>query len=65
MLFRSYQSDLFSLVVSAMREIGENNIDDETILKIKEILSKEPNQDIIKQDFLIAPQWIRKKLNMV
>ena len=61
----AYQSDLFSLVVSAMREIGENNIDDETILKIKEILSKEPNQDIIKQDFLIAPQWIRKKLNMV
>ncbi|HMM17496.1 MAG TPA: DUF6088 family protein [Petrimonas sp.] len=60
----AYQSDLFSLVVSAMREIGANNIDDKTIQKIKEILAKEPNQDIIRQDFLIAPQWIRKKLNI-
>jgi predicted transcriptional regulator of viral defense system len=61
----AYQSDLFSLVVSAMREIGANNIDDKTLQKIKEILAKEPNQDIIRQDFLIAPQWIRKKLNIV
>jgi len=61
----AYQSDLFSLVVSAMREIGEDNMDDETIQKIKEILAKEPNQDLIRQDFLIAPQWIRKKLNIV
>ena len=34
----AYQSDLFSLVVSAMREIGENSIDEETIVKIKNIL---------------------------
>jgi len=61
----SYKSDLFSLVVSAMREIGEDNVDEETILKIKEILAKDPDQDIIRQDFLIAPQWIRKKLNIV
>jgi len=61
----SYKSDLFSLVASAMREIGEDNVDEETIQKIKEILAKEPNKDIIRQDFLIAPQWIRKKLNIV
>ena len=61
----AYQSDLFSLVISAMKEIGEENMDNETIQKIKEILAKEPNQDIIRQDFLIAPQWIRKKLNIV
>jgi predicted transcriptional regulator of viral defense system len=61
----AYQSDLFSLVVSAMREIGEDNMDDETIAKIKDILSKEPNQDIIRKDYLIAPQWVRKKLNIV
>ena len=61
----AYQSNLFSLVVSAMKEIGEQNIDNETILKIKEILTKEPNRGIIRQDFLIAPQWIRKRLNIV
>lgn len=61
----AYQSDLFSLVVSAMRETGEDNMDDETIAKIKDILSKEPNQDVIRKDYLIAPQWVRKKLNIV
>lgn len=61
----AYQSDLFSLVISAMREIGEDNMDEETIQKIKAILAKEPNQEIIRQDFLIAPQWVRKKLNIV
>ncbi|MFT4073010.1 MAG: DUF6088 family protein [Dysgonamonadaceae bacterium] len=61
----AYQSDLFSLVISAMREIGEDNMDEETIQKIRAILAKEPNQEIIRQDFLIAPQWVRKKLNIV
>lgn len=59
----AYQSDLFSLVVLAMKEIGEEKINDDIIFKIKEILSKEENQDLIKNDFLIAPQWIRRKLN--
>lgn len=59
----AYQSDLFSLVVLAMKEIGEEKINDDIISKIKEILSKEENQDLIKKDFLIAPQWIRRKLN--
>ena len=61
----AYQSELFSLAVSAMKEIGENNIDDNTILTIKEVLAKEPNQEMVKQDFLIAPQWVRKKLNII
>jgi len=60
-----YLSELFSLIVSAMKEIGEKNINDDIILKIKEIISKEQNQEMIKRDFLVAPQWIRKKLNMV
>lgn len=59
----AYQSDLFSLVVLAMKEIGEEKINDDIISKIKEILSKEENQELIRKDFLIAPQWIRRKLN--
>ena len=59
----AYQSELFSLAVSAMKEIGEENVDDDVIIKIKEMLAKEQNKEILKQDFLIAPQWIRKKIN--
>jgi len=61
----SYQSELFSLAVSAMKEIGEENVDNNVIVKIKEILAKEQNKEILKQDFRIAPQWIRKKLNEI
>ena len=61
----AYQSDLFSLIVSAMKEIGEKNINDDTILRIKEILAKEQDKEALRQDFLIAPQWVRKKLNAI
>ncbi len=61
----AYRSELFPLVVLAMKEIGESNINEDAIRKIKDILSKEQNQELIRQDFLIAPQWIRKKLNMI
>jgi hypothetical protein len=61
----AYQSELFPLVVSAMKEMGEENINDDVVLKLKEILAKETNQELIRQDFLIAPQWIRKKLNVL
>jgi len=61
----AYQSELFPLVVSAMKEMGEENINDDVILKLRKILAKETNQELIRQDFLIAPQWIRKKLNVL
>lgn len=61
----TYKSELFSLVVSAMKEIGEEKIDEEIISKIKSILNKENDQATIRQDFLSAPQWIRKKMNMI
>jgi len=59
----AFQSELFPLVVSAMKEMGEEKINDEIVLKLKKILAKETNQELIRQDFLIAPQWIRKRLN--
>ncbi len=61
----AYKSDLFSQVVFAMKEIGEDKLDADIISKIKLIIAKEKNQEVIKQDFLIAPLWIRKKLNEV
>lgn len=61
----AYQSELFPLVVSAMKEMGEENINDDVVNKLRKILAKETNQEFIRQDFLIAPQWIRKKLNVL
>lgn len=60
----AYEGNVFPLIVTAMKEIGEKNMDENTILKIKEILAQE-NQELLKRDFQIAPQWIRKTLKSV
>lgn len=60
----AYKTKLFPLVVTALKEIGEDNVDDNMIIKIKDILSKEDSEHL-RHDFLIAPQWMRKKLKSV
>lgn len=60
----AYKTKLFPLVVTALKEIGEENVDDNMVIKIKDILSKEDNE-LLRNDFLIAPQWMRKKLKSV
>ena len=60
----AYKTKLFPLVVTALKEIGEENMDDNMVIKIKDILSKE-DSELLRHDFLIAPQWMRKKLKLV
>lgn len=60
----AYKTKLFPLVVTALKEIGEENVDDNMVIKIKDILSKE-DSELLRHDFLIAPQWMRKKLKLV
>jgi len=61
----AYRSELFSLAISAMKEIGEEHVTDDVIHHVKSILDKEQDKEIIQHDFQIAPQWIRKKLNII
>lgn len=60
----AYKTRLFPLVVTALKEVGEKNVDENTIVKVKDILSKE-DRELLRQDYLIAPQWIRKILKLV
>lgn len=60
----AYKTKLFPLVVTALKEIGEENVDDNMVIKIKDILSKE-DSELLRHDFLIAPQWMRKKIKLV
>lgn len=57
----SFQSTLFPLAITAMRDLGAANVDDAMANQIIEILSKD-DQEAIKADFLKAPAWIRKRL---
>jgi hypothetical protein len=51
--------DTFAMLITfALREIGENNIDENKLHDIKQIISKVPLENI-KKDFSLIPAWIR------
>ena len=57
----AYKSEHLMLIVSALREIGENNITDEQFTIIKEHFSKITKQEF-ETDIKLMPIWIRKIL---
>jgi len=57
----SFKSEYLMLIVSALREIGENNITDEQLSIIKEHFSHITKQEF-EADIKLMPVWIRKIL---
>ena len=57
----AYKSGYLMLIVSALREIGENNITDEQLAIIKEHFSHITKQEF-ETDIKLIPVWIRKIL---
>lgn len=57
----SFKSEYLMLIVSALREIGENNITDEQFSIIKEHFSHITKQEF-EADIKLIPVWIRKTL---
>lgn len=58
----AYKTDLFPLVVAAMKEIGKDNVTDEQVAIIKHAIEQYGSPDEIKYDYCIAPQWIKQRL---
>jgi hypothetical protein len=56
-----FVSGLMMLVVSAIRSIGEGNLTEDIVNRIKEIV-KRVSPDIYAHDIRLAPVWVRKKL---
>lgn len=57
----AYSSKTMLLIVTALREIGEGNVTEQQMDIIKRHLEKIPSSDFQK-DILLAPIWVRKKL---
>ena len=55
----SYKNDVLILVVAALKEIGEGKVTSEQLTKIRELILKE-KQDDIMTDLQLAPAWIKK-----
>lgn len=58
----AYKSDLFPMVVAAMKELGKDGVTDEHLKIIKQVIGKYGDIDEIRYDYNIVPQWIKKKL---
>lgn len=55
------QGEISSLVIQALKTIGQTKVDDETIKKIQNILKNEKTENILN-DAKLAPAWINKLL---
>lgn len=58
----AYKTDLFPLIIAAMKELGKDGVTDEQVAMIKQAIERYGNPDEIKYDYSIAPQWIKKRL---
>jgi len=61
----AYKSVLFPLVVSAMKELGEKGVSDDVVEYIIKVLDKEDDRENLRHDYMMAPGWIRKRLNAI
>ena len=60
--YLSFKSKLVSLIVFALREIGENKATDEQLKKIKTLLQNE-QKEIITNDLTLAPAWVKNTIS--
>jgi predicted transcriptional regulator of viral defense system len=55
------KGEISALVIQALKSIGKNKVEDNILVRIKNVLKKERNENIIHDDKL-APTWICKIL---
>lgn len=58
----AYKTDLFPLVVAAMKELGKDGVTDEQVVTIKQAIEQHGSAEEIRYDYSIAPQWIKQRL---
>lgn len=58
----SYKSNLMPLIVSSLKELGKQNVNDEVVSRITDIMTNSHEKNLIKEDMALAPSWIRKIL---
>ncbi|MEJ0104514.1 MAG: DUF6088 family protein [Bacteroidota bacterium] len=58
------KGEISSLVIQALKTIGQNKVNDDTLNKLNNILKKEKKENIL-HDAKLAPAWINKILMQV
>jgi len=56
---------LSNLIIQGLRELGEENVTTETEQKIKKIIEKSGESEMVKKNIVNAPVWIQKKVSRI
>jgi hypothetical protein len=59
------KGQMMRLLVQAMKAIGERNITKEELGVIGSLLQKYPEEDTIKHDLTVMPQWIKNTIQQI
>lgn len=60
----AYKTDLFPLIVSALKEIGSANVTDEHIARIQETIARCEDKEAVRHDYGLLPGWIKNRLSV-
>ena len=55
------KGEISTLTIQALKEIGQQNVDDEILQQLNTVLKKETKENIL-HDAKLAPAWINKIL---
>lgn len=61
----AYKGELMPILVQAMKSIGQDNITDTHLWRIRELLREHPEKETFETDLQLAPIWIKKKLSRI
>lgn len=53
---------LTSLIIQALRSLGERNVEQEHLNQIREIIMKSNESDLVRKNVRFAPEWIQKHI---
>ena len=61
----AFKTILGSLLMQALKSLGEKNIGKQEISQIRKLIDKEKRMDLFKLDLLLMPIWMRKLITNV
>ncbi|WP_073398723.1 DUF6088 family protein [Bacteroides luti] len=61
----AYKGKIMSLLVQALKSIGEENVTNEHMYTIRDLLMNNQEESTIKNDLQLAPLWIKKLLSQI
>lgn len=61
----AYKGSTIPLIVQALKDLGENNVNESTLSSLLRYMSKAKDSDTFSNDILLAPAWIQSAIRPI